>query len=137
MHCELKSENAGLLLILHSWNLINYQMKLDDCQPFNIFPTLGCLIAQNHHTQISLKCTYCSCWRCFKNQQKLVSSFFNLFIFNWRIIALQYCVVFCQTSVWISHRYNTSLPSWNSHPLPSRPTPLSCYRALVWVPWVM
>ena len=31
--------------------------------------------------------------------------FFNLFIFNWRIIALQNFVVFCQTSAWISHRY--------------------------------
>ena len=31
--------------------------------------------------------------------------FFNLFIFYWRIIALQNFVVFCQTSTWISHRY--------------------------------
>ena len=31
--------------------------------------------------------------------------FFNLFIFNWRIIALQYCVGFCHPSTWISHRY--------------------------------
>ena len=28
-----------------------------------------------------------------------------LFIFNWMIIALQYCVDFCNTSTWISHRY--------------------------------
>ena len=26
-------------------------------------------------------------------------------IFNWRIITLQYCVGFCQTSTWISYRY--------------------------------
>ena len=32
--------------------------------------------------------------------------FFEKFIFNWRIIALQYCVGFCHTSIWISHRYN-------------------------------
>ena len=34
----------------------------------------------------------------------------NLFIFNWRTIALQYCVGFCHTSTWISHRY-TYVPS--------------------------
>ena len=32
-------------------------------------------------------------------------SFKNLFIFNWRIIVLQYCVGFCHTSTCISHRY--------------------------------
>ena len=30
--------------------------------------------------------------------------FFNSFIFNWRIIALQYWFGFCHTSTWISHR---------------------------------
>ena len=33
-----------------------------------------------------------------------------LFIFNWRLIALQYCVGFCHTSTWISHSY-TYVPS--------------------------
>ena len=32
-------------------------------------------------------------------------SFSYLFILNWRIIALQYCVGLCHTSTWISHRY--------------------------------
>ena len=27
------------------------------------------------------------------------------FFFNWKIIALQYCVGLCHTSTWISHRY--------------------------------
>ena len=37
--------------------------------------------------------------------------------FNWRIIALQYCVGFCHTSTWISHRY-TYVPSLlNLHPI--------------------
>ena len=31
--------------------------------------------------------------------------FFNYFIFNWRIFALQYCIDFCHTTTWISHRY--------------------------------
>ena len=42
----------------------------------------------------------------------------KLFIFNSRIIALQYCVGFCHTSTWISHRYTyVSLP-WTSLPPP-------------------
>ena len=31
-------------------------------------------------------------------------------IFNWRIIALEYCVSFCHISTWISHRH-TYIPS--------------------------
>ena len=45
----------------------------------------------------------------------------KLFIFNWRIIALQYCVGFCHISTWISHRYRyvrslLNLPHTPSHP---------------------
>ena len=47
---------------------------------------------------------------------------FSLFIFNWRIIALQYYVGFCHTSTWITHRstyvpFFFNLPS-TSHPIP-------------------
>ena len=42
--------------------------------------------------------------------------FKNLFIFYWRIIALQNFAVFCQTSIWISHRY-TYIPSLLNFPL--------------------
>ena len=38
------------------------------------------------------------------------SYFFYFFIFNYRIIALQHCVGFCHTSVWMSHR-NPFIPS--------------------------
>ena len=31
---------------------------------------------------------------------------FIKFIFNWRKIALHYCIVFYQTSTWISHRFS-------------------------------
>ena len=56
-------------------------------------------------------------------------SLFFTFLFNWRIIDLQYCVAFCRTLAWISHRY-TYVPSlWR---LPPRPTPLGCHRALGW-----
>ena len=44
------------------------------------------------------------------------SCFINLFICNWRIIALQYCVGFCHTTMLISHRYITLQPSIPYHP---------------------
>ena len=34
-----------------------------------------------------------------------IQFFKNPFIFDWRIIALQYCVGFCHTATWISHGY--------------------------------
>ena len=38
------------------------------------------------------------------NKEKVLSIiFFNLFIFNWRMITLQYCIGICPTSTWISH----------------------------------
>ena len=49
--------------------------------------------------------------------------FFNYYYFYWRIIALQYFAVFCQTSTWISHRY-TYIPSLLNLPpisLPNAP----------------
>ena len=48
--------------------------------------------------------------------------FFNLFIFYWRITALQNFAVFCQTSTWISHRY-TYIPSVLNLPPISLPIP--------------
>ena len=68
----------------------------------------------------------------------IIFFFFNLFIFNWRVIALQYCVGFCQTSTWISHR-STYVPSLLSLSRTSSPHPtlLGCYRAPLWVPWVI
>ena len=45
-----------------------------------------------------------------KEKEKKLFYFFNLFIFNWRIIALQYCIGSCHTSTWISQRY-TYVPS--------------------------
>ena len=46
-----------------------------------------------------------------RRAKQLIS--FLLFIFNRRIIALQYCVGFCHTSTWISRRYTSKqLISW-------------------------
>ena len=56
------------------------------------------------------------------NTGKRCIIFLRLFIFNWRIIALQYCIGFCHTSTWISHKYNMSPSSWTSLPLPTLPT---------------
>ena len=53
--------------------------------------------------------------------------FFNLFSFNWRIIALQYCSGFCHTLTWISHRY--------THVLEKAMAPHS--STLAWkIPWM-
>ena len=59
--------------------------------------------------------------------------FFWIF-FNWRIIALQNCVGFGQTSIWISRRYTcVPLPLEPPSHLRPHPTPLGCYRTPVWV----
>ena len=46
----------------------------------------------------------------------------NLLIFNWQITVLQYCVDFCYTSTWVSHRY-TYIPSLMNLPPISHPVP--------------
>ena len=52
-------------------------------------------------------------------------NFFNLFIFNWRIIALQCCVGFCHTASWSIHRY-IYVPSLLN--LPPTSLPISPHR---------
>ena len=70
-----------------------------------------------------------------------MSIFFKKILFNWRIIALQNFVVFCNTSTRTSHRY-THVPSLPNLPpklpshLPPHPTLLGCHRAPVCVSWV-
>lgn len=58
-------------------------------------------------------------------QVSRVTFFFKLFIFNWRVIALQYYIDFCHTSMWINHRYNVYTQSLK----PPNLTPLDCHRA--------
>ena len=45
-----------------------------------------------------------------------MKSFF--LIFSWRIIALQYCVAFCHTATWISHRHTFVLSLLNLSSMP-------------------
>ena len=58
---------------------------------------------------------------------------FQLFVFNWRMIALQYRVGFCHTATCISHRY-TCVPALPS--LLPPPAPPGCHRARGWAPRV-
>ena len=51
----------------------------------------------------------------------LLKLFLNVFIFNWRKVALQYCVGFCRTPTWISRRYHMSAPSCISLSSPPHP----------------
>ena len=54
-----------------------------------------------------------------------IQFFFNLAIFNWRIIALPCCVGFCPVSTWISHRYTYVHSLLNLPPTPSNSSRLS------------
>ena len=83
----------------------------------------------------------CVRWNChsvyclqFQHIRLIFFYFFFEFIFNWRMIALQYCVGFCHTR-WIIHKY-TYVPSLLNLPLPPpfHPTPLGCHRAPGWAP---
>ena len=47
---------------------------------------------------------------------------FKIFFFNWRIIALQYCIGFCHKSAWISQSRHISPPT----PLDCREHPVLC-----------
>ena len=65
---------------------------------------------------------------------------FSKIIFYWRMIALQTFALFCQISVWISHR-SAYIPSFlKLLPIPCptpNTTPLGWYRAPVWVSWAI
>ena len=57
-------------------------------------------------------------------------SFLLLFIFYWRIIALQNFAVFCQSSTWISHRY-TNITSLLNLPFISCLIPPSEWKKII------
>ena len=103
-----------------------------DLQPLEWWEIQLCCLS---HLE-SVVFSYGSLWYLF-SEPKSEIFLKNVFIdgkFNWWIIALQYRVDFCQTSARIIHRY-TYVPSLLN--LPLHPTHLGCYRASVWVPWVI
>ena len=78
--------------------------------------------------------------RCFTSvlSNHLLTLLLFFFFFNWRIVALQYCVGCCHISTWISRRY-TYVPSLFNFPPTSHSIP-SFYVVTgpsFWVPWVM
>ena len=98
----------------------------------NDFSLIGCVICVVEWCW-SIRDSWKVEWDVFHSSCQLLCNIFKiLFIFNWRITALQFCVGFCHTSVWISHRY-TYVPFL----LNLLPTPLGYHRAPAWVPWVI
>ena len=61
-------------------------------------------------------------WGSLEAAADMLFLFKNYLVFNWRIIALQNFVVFCQISTWINHRY-TYIPSLLNLPPMSLPMP--------------
>ena len=110
-------------------NLKNWIRHLDD-----IFVALWRILFSSVNSQSSLDpepAVQC-CWVFFVVFVTLHCFFF--YLFNWRIVALQNFVVFCQTSTWISHRY-IYIPSLLN--LPPHPTPPGWYRAPARVSWAI
>ena len=71
-------------------------------------------------------------WFFFKKNSRMRSrlQIKKIIYFNWRLITLQYCGVFCHTSTWIGYGYTCIPPSWMPLPLPPHPMPLGCPGAL-------
>ena len=97
--------NSWILMVMPSNHLIL-------CHPLLLLPSIFPSVRV-----FSNKSVLCIRW--FYTVIILCILFFNLF-FNWRIIALQHSVVFCHTSIRISHRYIhvPSLPNLPSISLP-------------------
>ena len=55
------------------------------------------------------------------------------FFFNWKIKALQGCVGFCCTEMWLSHKFTCS-PSLFSLPSHPHPAPWGHHKGLSWAP---
>ena len=92
---------------------------------FSILAVLVCISTNSVrgfpflHTLSGIYCLQTFWWQPFW----LVWDGTSYLFFNWGIIALQYCVHFCHTSAWISHRY-TYAPPLNLPPIPSHPSRL-------------
>ena len=75
-------------------------------------------------------------WFCFIDKFLCVifHLLFSFKIFNWRIVALQCCVGFGRTAVWISHKYICLWVSTNMYP-PLKPPSQPHYPTLSVVPY--
>ena len=60
-----------------------------------------------------------------------------IFFPNWRMIALQHCVGFCCTTVWISYKYACTSSVLSLSPTRPHSMPLGYHRAPSWTPCVI
>ena len=83
------------------------------------------------HQSCSFQCTvfyllisnFLNCFCCCYEWDYFIS-FLKKYLFNWRLIAFQFCGGFCHTLTWISHRgSHVPPPSWTPFPPPSPPYP--------------
>ena len=63
--------------------------------------------------------------------------FKNVYIFNWRIIAFQYCVGLWHTLTWICHSYTYVLSLLNLPPMPTVPSLMVVTEHLIWAPCII
>ena len=95
----------------------------------------GCWLCCGVNSFLCLIFILCGLWLI--NSVVLVSGVRSIhsliFIFNQRIIALQYCVGICHTTTWVSHKYIYVPSLLNLLPLPPpHPTPLGYHGAPSW-----
>ena len=88
---------------------------------FHILTIMNNAAMEYWNTDITLKYWFCFLWYIYPKMGLLddtVVLFFLIFMFNWRIVALQYCVGFCHTTI-IRYKYTYIPFLWSLPPSPS------------------